>query len=247
MFAEVPTVLDSLVKTDPALRQLVAQLDCTQRSRAWNDGKITAHHGIIPTLEPANLAAMSEKELAVYKLIRAHCLAQCLPHHEFDHTTARLAFGGQNLEAVGKQVIVPGWRLVLAAPEPADEEGETGPRSQVLPPLREGLACQIGQVDLKALKTLPPEPPFPSRQTLAGERRTPPSIIRARWARSGGSSCTRSRRPLPAQQSQRFHVARTYGKSAWTWMPPASTIRCWLRRSRTSRTTATGRRAPGSS
>ncbi len=157
MFAEVPTVLDSLVKTDPTLRPLVAQLDRTQRSRAWNDGKVTAHHGIIPTLEPANLAAMSEKELAVYKLIRAHYLAQFLPHHEFDRTTARLASGGQNLEAIGKQVIVPGWRLVLAVPEPA-EDGEAGPRSQVLPPLREGLACQIGQVDLKALRTLPPKP-----------------------------------------------------------------------------------------
>lgn len=95
-------MLDSLVKTDPALPPLVAQLDCTQRSRAGNDGKVTAHHGIIPTLEPANLAAMSEKELAVYKLIRAHCLAQFLPHHEFDRTTARLPFGGQSLEAASR-------------------------------------------------------------------------------------------------------------------------------------------------
>ncbi|MDN7819634.1 DNA topoisomerase III [Burkholderia vietnamiensis] len=158
MFAEVPTVLDSLVKTDPALRPLIAQLDRTQRSRAWNDSKITAHHGIIPTLEPANLSVMSEKELAVYHLIRAHYLAQFLPHHEFDRTTARLTCGGQNLEAVGKQVVVPGWRLVLATPEPADEDGDAGTRSQVLPPLREGLACQVGQVDLKALKTLPPKP-----------------------------------------------------------------------------------------
>ncbi|HBD37719.1 MAG TPA: DNA topoisomerase III, partial [Cupriavidus sp.] len=79
-------------------------------------------------------------------------------HHEFDRTTARLTCGGQNLEAVGKQVVVPGWRLVLATPEPADEDGDAGTRSQVLPPLREGLACQVGQVDLKALKTLPPKP-----------------------------------------------------------------------------------------
>ncbi|MBX6319029.1 DNA topoisomerase III [Pigmentiphaga sp.] len=158
MFAEVPTVIDSLIKTDPTLRPLVAQLDRNQRSRAWNDAKVTAHHGIIPTLEPANLSAMSEKELAVYTLIRAHYLAQFLPHHEFDRTTARFACGGQNLEAVGKQVVVPGWRLVLAAPEPADEDGDAGARSQVLPPLRDGLTCQVGLVDLKALKTLPPRP-----------------------------------------------------------------------------------------
>lgn len=158
MFAEVPTVLDSLVKTDPGLRPLVAQLDRNQRSRAWNDSKITAHHGIIPTLEPANLSAMNDKERAVYTLIRAHYLAQFLPHHEFDRTSARLTCGGQNLEATGKQVVVPGWRLALAAPESTDEDDEVAQRSQVLPPLREGLACQVGSVDLKALKTLPPKP-----------------------------------------------------------------------------------------
>src|SRR3989344_3108692 len=81
MFAEVPTVLDSLLKTAPSLRTIMGQLDRFQRSRAWNDGKVTAHHGIIPTLEPANLSAMSEKELAVYRLIRAHYLAQFLPPH----------------------------------------------------------------------------------------------------------------------------------------------------------------------
>ena len=71
MFAEVPTVLDSLLKTDPSLHPIMGQLDRSQRSRAWNDGKVTAHHGIIPTLEPANLSAMSEKELAVYRLIKS--------------------------------------------------------------------------------------------------------------------------------------------------------------------------------
>src|SRR3546814_2836382 len=90
-------VLDSLLKTDPSLRPIMSQLDRSQRSRAWNDGKVTAHHGIIPTLEPANLSAMSEKELAVYRLIRAHYLAQFLPHHEFDRTVAELSCGQQKL------------------------------------------------------------------------------------------------------------------------------------------------------
>ncbi|WP_447980870.1 MULTISPECIES: DNA topoisomerase III [Pseudomonadota] len=157
MFAEVPTVLDSLLKTDPSLRPIMDQLDRSQRSRAWNDGKVTAHHGIIPTLEPANLSAMSEKELAVYRLIRAHYLAQFLPQHEFNRTVANLACGQQILAATGKQVVVKGWRLVLAEPEP-DEDGDAAARSQVLPALREGLTCQVANVDLKALKTLPPRP-----------------------------------------------------------------------------------------
>jgi len=158
MLAEVPAVLDALIATDPSLRPLIGQLDSNQRSRAWNDGKVTAHHGIIPTLEPANLSAMNEKELAVYRLIRAHYLAQFLPHHEFDRTVAQLTSGGQSLVAVGKQIAVTGWRQVLAAPEPDDTDGEEAQRSQVLPALQAGAGCQVGQVELKALKTLPPKP-----------------------------------------------------------------------------------------
>ncbi|RRI70565.1 MULTISPECIES: DNA topoisomerase III [Pseudomonadaceae] len=157
MFAEVPIVLDSLLNTDPSLRPIMGQLDRSQRSRAWNDGKVTAHHGIIPTLEPANLSALSEKELAVYRLIRAHYLAQFLPHHEFDRTVAEFSCGQQSLVATGKQVVVKGWRLVLAEPQ-ADEDGDDTARSQVLPPLREGLACQVAEVEIKALKTMPAKP-----------------------------------------------------------------------------------------
>lgn len=157
MLAEVPAVLAAVLATDPSLRPLIDRLDRNQRSRAWNDGKVSAHHGIIPTLEPTNLSAMNEKELAVYRLIRAHYLAQFLPHHEFDRTVAQFACGGQSLVAVGKQIVAAGWRQVLAEPEP-DGDGEEAQRSQVLPALRAGMACQVGAVDLKALKTLPPKP-----------------------------------------------------------------------------------------
>jgi len=158
MLAEVPTVLDALLATDPSLRPLIDRLDRTQRTRAWNDSKVTAHHGIIPTLEPANLSAMSEKELAVYALIRAHYLAQFLPHHEFDRTLALLDCAGQPLQAVGKQVIVPGWHLALPGKRQDAADDEPAQRSQILPPLDTGARCGVQQVELKALKTLPPKP-----------------------------------------------------------------------------------------
>ncbi|MFC4160743.1 DNA topoisomerase III [Chitinimonas lacunae] len=157
MLTEVPTVLDALLVTDPSLRPLLGQLDRTQRSRAWNDEKVTAHHGIIPTLEPVRLSAMSEKERAVYDLIRAHYLAQFLPHHEFDRTTAMLDAAGQSLQASGKHVVVVGWRAVLdEAPDAAADEPVA--RSQRLPSLASGMRCAVEQVELKALKTLPPKP-----------------------------------------------------------------------------------------
>jgi DNA topoisomerase-3 len=153
MLTEAPTVLDSLLKSDSGLGPLIASLDRSLRSRAWNDSKITAHHGIIPTQEPTNLAAMSEKERAVYSLIRAHYLAQFLPDHEYDKTTVMLSAGGQSLRASGKQIVATGWKRAL-------DDGETDEetRGQTLPKLAEGTRCHIEQVELKALKTPPPKP-----------------------------------------------------------------------------------------
>jgi len=156
MLAEVPTVLDALAASDPALRPLIDGLDRSIRSRAWNDGKVTAHHGIIPTLEPANLSAMSAKGLAVYRLIRAHYLAQFLPHHEFDRTHAQFAATGQSLQAVGKQVVEPGWHRVMPRNEQEVEPSDA--QSQRLPPLATDATCSLEQVELKALKTKPPRP-----------------------------------------------------------------------------------------
>ncbi|MGK8436739.1 DNA topoisomerase III [Ectopseudomonas hydrolytica] len=158
MLSEVPAVVDALLATDPSLQSVIGLLARTQRSRAWNDEKVTAHHGIIPTVEPTKLSALSEKELAVYRLIRAHYLAQLLPHHEFDRTFAQIRCADQSLRATGKQVVAAGWRVVLAPPaaDVADDEPEQ--RSQVLPPLAGGTRCGVSQVELKALKTLPPKP-----------------------------------------------------------------------------------------
>lgn len=160
MFSEVPTVLSSLVSTDTSIRPLIEMLDVTRRSRAWDDSKITAHHGIIPTLEPANLSAMSDKERAVYQLIRAHYVAQFLPPHEYDRTTAQFTCADLALKATGKQVIVKGWRVTLDYLRVDADVGAHAPDDmggQALPPIVDGTRCVVDGVDLKALKTQPPK------------------------------------------------------------------------------------------
>lgn len=156
MFGEAETVLDALMISDPNLASLIQSVDRTQRSRAWNDNKVSAHHGIIPTLEPFKMGALNENELAVYELIRAHYLAQFLPHHEFDRTCAQFNCDGQSLQATGKQIVVLGWRQVLANTQETTED-ESAQRSQVLPPLMSGSCCNVQHVELKSLKTLAPK------------------------------------------------------------------------------------------
>ncbi len=168
MLTEVPTVLQALLKTDANLQGLIDKLERQQRSRAWNDTKVTAHHGIIPTVEPTSLSAMSDKERAVYGLIRAHYLAQFLPHHEYDRTLAVLTCANQPLHATGKQIAVAGWHIALPQANRQDDpstapgenaEGEhEATRSQVLPKLSQGDQCKVKQAALNAMKTLPPRP-----------------------------------------------------------------------------------------
>ena len=154
MFDEVPVVLNALLTSDPALQAAFGRLDCSSRSRAWNDAKVTAHHGIIPTTEPANLTRMSEPERQVYELIRSHYLAQFLPHHEFDRTKVELVCGGQRLTAVGKQVLGHGWKGLL---NDSTEDDEPRQKSQVLPDLQQGTQCPVSDVELKALRTTAPK------------------------------------------------------------------------------------------
>ncbi|EJM00341.1 DNA topoisomerase III [Pseudomonas sp. GM102] len=155
MFDEVPAVFDALLKTDPALRHALGSLDRSLRSRAWNDAKVTAHHAIIPTTESADLARMSEQERNVYELIRSHYLAQFLPHHEVDRTQVELECGAERLTAVGKQILVQGWKGLLYE---NTEEDEPNHKSQVLPVLQQGTQCAVDDVELKSMRTAAPKP-----------------------------------------------------------------------------------------
>lgn len=160
MLPEVPLVLEAIRLTDPSIVNTLQLIDPTRRSKAWNDDKITAHHGIIPTLEPANLSAMSDKERAVYGLIRSHYLAQFMPDHEFDRTVADLECNGVLLQAVGKRIVVAGWKTLFATVEVEDEDEPAADktRSQILPPLQQGSNATVQNAQVKAQQTKPPKP-----------------------------------------------------------------------------------------
>ena len=155
--SEAASILGALQHADPALNALTDHLDPQRRSRAWNDAKVSAHHGIIPTAAAKNLERLSGKPRAVYTLIRARYLAQFLPNHEYDRTQADFDCAGQALRAVGKQIVEPGWKRAL--PEAlAPANGREAPTPQPLPILHEGLNCAIANVQLKDLWTQPPKP-----------------------------------------------------------------------------------------
>lgn len=155
MREEIPQVLSAVVSTDPALQPVVAQLDTQFVSRIWNDKKITAHHGIIPTKHTGDLSKLSDDERNVYQLIRLHYLAQFLPLMEVDATEATFNIGGQLFRTRGNVVVKPGWKSLFGtlADEDDDKEGEAR-----LPAMQAGQTCQVQGAEQKALQTKPPAP-----------------------------------------------------------------------------------------
>ncbi|TWC32817.1 DNA topoisomerase-3 [Pseudomonas sp. SJZ079] len=155
--AEAPLILAALQRADTSLRELLQHIEPQRRSRAWNDAKVSAHHGIIPTAAALHLDRLVGKQRAVYSLIRARYLAQFLPNHEYDRTQADFDCAGQALRAVGKQIVEPGWKRALPQALAPSKGGE-GPMAQTLPALSEGQDCAVAEVALKDLWTQPPKP-----------------------------------------------------------------------------------------
>lgn len=155
--AEAPAILAALTRVDPALAGLRPHLDPARRSRAWNDARVGAHHGIVPTAAATDPARLGGRERAVYALVRARYLAQFLPHHAYDRTQADFDGAGHALRAVGKRIVEPGWKRALPeALTPA--RGQEAPPAQALPALAEGRDYPLTAVTLKALHTQPPKP-----------------------------------------------------------------------------------------
>lgn len=154
MLDEVPRVLHALAAAAPSLGQWLKEADPSRRSRAWNSSKITAHHGIIPTAVTLDLARFSERERAVYTVIRARYLAQFLPDHEYLKTQVVLHSYEDQLLARGKQILARGWKAVI------DEADGNEPveQTQRLPTLRESAAVALTETTVNAQRTQPPKP-----------------------------------------------------------------------------------------
>lgn len=151
MLAEAPQVFNGMQTSHSALKPLLMQCNMQQKSRCWNDEKITAHHGIIPTMQPADISKMSDDERRVYDLICRHYIAQFLPLHEADRTQIRLRCAEHELVANGNVVAVPGWKIAFSGDEYPD--GDT----QSLPHLTKNAPCPVLGCNIKANKTRPPE------------------------------------------------------------------------------------------
>jgi DNA topoisomerase-3 len=155
--ADATRVLEAIKHVNPELAGLVDGADPSIKSKTWDDSKITAHHGIVPTMQKGSKAALSERERNTYDLIVRAYLAQFYPLHEYMQTTVGVEVAGENFAASGKVVTRNGWRDVYNQADEEAEKNEDDDRgAQVLPSMAQGDAVTCTDATRKDAKTKPP-------------------------------------------------------------------------------------------
>lgn len=154
--ADAPRVLEAVRQVNPELAAIIDGGDPRIKSPTWNDKKITAHHGIIPTMHKGSTAGLNDKERNIYGLIVRAYIAQFYPVHEYMHTTVAANIEGETFAASGKVVTKNGWRDVYETADEDDEKDVEEGDNQRLPAMKRNDSVTCAQATRKDAKTKPP-------------------------------------------------------------------------------------------
>lgn len=137
---------------DATLSGLIERADPKIRSKTWDDSKITAHHGIVPTgCTDTPLSALSDLERKLFDLVTRAYLAQFYALHAYQQTVLTIEVDGESFVARGRVVTENGWKAVSAV-----EDDEEDKDSTALPVVSKGMAVTCSEVLRKDQKTKPP-------------------------------------------------------------------------------------------
>ncbi|MFX3617275.1 MAG: DNA topoisomerase III [Sporolactobacillus sp.] len=115
--------------------------------QVFNDQKVSDHHALIPTEEPAHLRDLSSDERNLYEMIVKRFLCLFYPEYRYDSLHAELHAAGETLIVHQTLTIDPGFRR-LSNPEAAEEA--------VQRPLTQGQKQILDHVSLNQKMTEPP-------------------------------------------------------------------------------------------
>ncbi|WP_028043112.1 DNA topoisomerase III [Candidatus Stoquefichus massiliensis] len=122
-----------------------------KQSHFVNNSKVSDHHAIIPTEQPAYLGELNNSELKIYELVLKRFLSVLLPPYEYEQTTITAVMKQEHFYANGKIEKSLGWKEVYGHILDDNEEN-----NQTLPVLTVGQKLSV--IDLKKTmgQTQPP-------------------------------------------------------------------------------------------
>lgn len=131
-------------------------LDYRLHSKAFNDGNVTAHHGIIPQEADAPVSAMEPDEAKVYTAICERYAVQFLPPAVYDVSESTVSVDGGTLKLTAKRLSDAGFTAVFPniSNSRVREDSDTGnPWVPAGSHTLAGISCSITEGE-----TTPPAP-----------------------------------------------------------------------------------------
>lgn len=120
-----------------------------------NNSKVTDHHAIIPTEQPANFSKLTYEERNIYDLVVRRFIAVLSEECEYDEVKATLDIGGKNFYAKGKVIKKNGWKDIYGTVTD-DEDDDVEIKNQQLPEMRQGMTMPVQNMKIITGKTRPP-------------------------------------------------------------------------------------------
>lgn len=157
---DAPVILQSLILSDQSVSGLVAGANSNNKSRAFNDKKVTAHHAIIPTPSKTDVSKMSEMEMNIYDAVRRFYIAQFYNDFLFYKTNIEVSCEDHLFVASGKTPVKQGWKVIFgsekeSSPKDDGEEDECEENTK-LPKVNHGEPALMQTPKLEGKMTRPP-------------------------------------------------------------------------------------------
>ena len=152
-FKDAGNVLSSLKNNLPHWQDKLNKANTKQRSKAWNDKEVQAHHAIIPTAKSTQLTSLSQTEKKLYEIIARQYLMQFYPHYEYLDSIIELLIAGGLFRSKGHTSLELGWKALLPEKKTKSDDED----NHKLPQLNVGdlLFCHQGEL-IEKVTTPPP-------------------------------------------------------------------------------------------
>jgi len=151
------------ISNNTDFKNLCDNTDTNIKSKAWNDAKTGAHHGIIPTENKVRSERLSQIEQQVYRLIAQQYLCQFYKPWVYSDGRIDLNIAGGLFVCKARHTIDDGWKSVYLVGKVSDRK-ITGAKTtmdepvEMLPKLEVGqsLLCDYGELLEKQTKAPKP-------------------------------------------------------------------------------------------
>ncbi|WP_462135052.1 DNA topoisomerase 3 [Porphyromonas endodontalis] len=176
IYPKVPAILKGLRPYEHLVAPILSTGKPLKKSKkVFDNKKVTDHHAIIPTGVPLP-SGLTLNENRIYDLIALRFITAFYPDAKTATTTVLAEVEGMELKATGKEILDPGWRVVLSsqkgkedATNPGNKEEQGEPqegKESLLPAFVEG-------------ETGPHEPSIRERTTEPPKYYTEATLLRA--------------------------------------------------------------------